>query len=132
MKSAADDLEQRRPVWAALSELYLDSSYRDEIRVAARKLAASPYALDELRSILFDEVHPTLCGNLLAPVGAWSGFDQDQLALRILRSQRRPPWLRARGRCLRRYAELQWRLLEPRISRARAAAHPHSDGNSEN
>lgn len=121
MKSAAEDLERRRPVWSALSNLYLDSSYPGEVRFVARQLAASAYAIEELRQILFDEVHPVLCGNLLAPVGVWDCFDQDELERRILLNRRRPRWLRARGRCLRRYALLQWRLLEPRIDKLRKA-----------
>jgi len=116
--------DARRPVWRALSQLYLDASYRDGVRAAARELARSPYSLHELRAILFDEVHPILARNLCATAGVWDGFDQDWLAASIARNRQRPRWLRARGRCQRRHAILLWRLLEPRIAGSRAAASP--------
>jgi hypothetical protein len=119
MIAAEQDLAARAPVWRALSDLYLDNEYRSQVRIAARELARSAYAADELRAILFDEVHPIVSRNLCAPAGVWDGFDQAWLAERILVNQRRPHWLRARGRCLRRYAELMWRLLAPRIASAR-------------
>lgn len=121
MKRAADDLAARRAVWQALSDLYLDGAYRDQVRFAAPVLARSAYATDELRAILFDEVHPVVAANLCAVAGAWQGFDQAWLAARILAHQRRPAWLRPRARLQRRYATLMWRLLEPRIATLRAA-----------
>lgn len=126
MRPAAADLDARRPVWLALSDLYLDTEYRSFVRVAARELALSTYTPDELRAILFDEVHPILAHNLCVTTGVWERFDQAWLADCILAQQRRPRWLRARGRCLRRYAILLWRLLEPRIERARASAENSS------
>jgi len=121
---AGADVEERQRVWRALSDLYLDTSYRDSVRVAARELARSPYALDELRAILFDEVHPVLARNLCVSAGVWDRFDQDWLAQSIARHRRRARWLRPRGRCQRRYACLLWRLLEPRVAGVRAAASP--------
>lgn len=126
MRLAATDLDARRPVWLALSDLYLDTEYRSFVRVGARELARSTYTADELRTILFDEIHPILANNLCVTTGVWERFDQVWLAECILAQQRRPRWLRARGRCLRRYAILLWRLLEPRIERARAGALTHS------
>ncbi|MEO6688848.1 MAG: hypothetical protein ABIS07_05910 [Dokdonella sp.] len=122
MRTAAADLDARRPVWLALSDLYLDTEYRSFVRTAARDLARSMYTLGELRAILFDEVHPILARNLCVTTGVWERFDQVWLAERILAQHRRPRWLRARGHCLHRYAILLWRLLEPRIERARAIA----------
>jgi len=117
-------IDARRPVWRALSELYLDTSYRNAVRAAARELARSPYPLHELRAILFDEVHPVLARNLCVTAGVWDGFDQDWLAGSIARNLRRPRWLRPRGRCQRRYAISLWCLLEPRVAALRAAASP--------
>ena len=118
------DIETRRRVWQVLSDLYLDTSYRNSVRVAARELARSPYALCELQAILFDEVHPVLARNLCATAGVWDRFDQDWLARTIARNRQRPRWLRPRGRCQGRYAVLLWRLLEPRIAGVRAATLP--------
>lgn len=122
MMSAEHDLAAREPVWSALSELYLDNGqYRSSVRAAARDLAASPYALDELREILMHEVHPVLVRNLCVSAGVWDRFDQTWLSDRILRGQRRAPWLRPRAFYGLVYARLLWRLLEPRIRRCREA-----------
>ena len=118
MKSAAQDLDARRPAWNALSELYLDTDYRSFVRITARELAATPYSLDELREILVQEVHPVLAWNLCATTGVWDRFDHAWLAERILTAARRPRWW-PRLACARRYAAHLWRLLEPRIRRAR-------------
>ncbi|HEY0233380.1 MAG TPA: hypothetical protein VGC55_19185 [Dokdonella sp.] len=121
------DIEARRPVWLALSDLYLDRSCRDAVRVAARELARSPYSPHELRAILFDEVHPVVARNLGVTAGVWDRFDQDGPARSIARNRQRPRWprwLRPRGRCQRRHAVALWRLLEPRIAGLRAATPP--------
>jgi len=121
VRPAIDPLDARRRVWEALSELYLDVDYRDFVRSAACTLAASPYTLDELRSILRDEVHPVLATNLCVSAGVWESFDQAWLGRAILRNRRRG-WWRARAWCSRRVQRHLWDLLEPRIRRQRAAA----------
>lgn len=68
-----DDLHARRPVWGALSDVYLDTDVDDVYPHAARVLADSGYTLDELRDILCHEVHPVLHPNLLAVAGVWAG-----------------------------------------------------------
>jgi hypothetical protein len=91
---AASDLANRRPVWLALSALYLDTEQTPAMRDAdASRLARSPYTLDELRTILTEEVHPACAANLLSPAGEWAGFDEDWLQQRILRRGRTVlPW----------------------------------------
>jgi hypothetical protein len=82
---AASDLVNRRPVWLALSALYLDTEQTPAMRAAdANQLARSPYTLDDLRTILTAEVHPACTANLLSPAGEWTGFDPDWLEQRIL------------------------------------------------
>ncbi|KAB2897329.1 MAG: hypothetical protein F9K31_12000 [Dokdonella sp.] len=120
MSAGGFDPEARRPVWEALSELYLDVPWRPFVRGAARTLAGSPYSLGELRAILFDEVHPVLVLNLCATAGVWDRFDQAWLEQRILTNRAR--WWRPWPCCGRRYARLLWRVLAPRIERERAAA----------
>ncbi len=81
----ASDLVNRRPVWLALSTLYLDTEQTPAMRTAdAKQLARSPYTVDDLRAILTDEVHPACVANLLSPAGEWAGFDPDWLEQRIL------------------------------------------------
>jgi hypothetical protein len=119
MKPAVDDLEARQVIWQAFSTLYLDSDYRRELPQVARHVAASGYAEADLRAILLHEVHPVLCGNLVATAGVWDGFDPVWLSATIVRRSRRPRWLRLDG-CMRRHADHLWRLLAPRIRRLRA------------
>ena len=57
-------VETRKPVWIALSELFLDVDPSLAYDYIARTLAASPYTLNELYAILCDEVAPLLKSNL--------------------------------------------------------------------
>lgn len=72
--------EQRKKLWAALSELYLDTDLRKEDykRIAA-VVINSGYNLAEVRNLLFNEVHPVLRRNLLSVAGEWAGFDDNWL-----------------------------------------------------
>ncbi len=89
----ADDLVRRRPVWEALSTLFLDTeidaAWRAQI-VATR--LASGYTDAELDAILWDDISPVLHTNLLAPVGEWAGFDMEWVEQQILAA--RPTRLR--------------------------------------
>lgn len=90
MKPAIEDLEHRRPVWEALSDLFLDTdtSLARSWRVGI--LAASPYSLDELEQILIEEVYPVCHSNLFSVAGEWVGFDTQWLERSILRRLRSP------------------------------------------
>lgn len=85
MKKAADDVENRRPVWDALSDMFLDTDVSLFRKARIGKLAASPYSISELEMILVDEVYPVCVGNLLCMAGEWAGFDQEWLEETILR-----------------------------------------------
>jgi hypothetical protein len=89
-------IEERRPVWQALSCLFIDTDTSLLIEHIAATLCASPYSLPELEEILFHEVYPVCQVNLLSAAGEWAGFDQAWLEGRILerlRSTRRLPRL---------------------------------------
>lgn len=108
-----DELEIRRPIWIALSELYLDTE-PDWARVA-RICARSPFAIPELRRILFDEVHPVVHRNLWSTAGVWDGFDQDWL-ITVMLARKRAPVFRLPWPEERRYP---WRELKPHLLSAR-------------
>lgn len=92
LSSPDRDLAARRPVWEAWSELYLDTDPTPPfLDRCVERLAASPYSPHALRLILWREVHPVCCWNLLAPAGVWDGFDVAELEEAILR--RRRGWL---------------------------------------
>jgi hypothetical protein len=86
------DIETRRPVWSALSDMFLDTSLipADIARIAGT-LAASPYSLEELDEILVREVYPACFTNLISIAGEWGGFAPDWLEARIRRG---PSWSR--------------------------------------
>lgn len=99
------DLEGRRPVWLALSDLFLDTDVNLFRAGNARTLAASPYSLDALDAILREEVYPACSFNLREVAGEWAGFDADWLERRILRGGPPP---RTWWRRLVRYLTLGW------------------------
>lgn len=59
------DLEVRLPVWMALSELFLDTTFKlGELKFIAQRLAQSPFPLEEVEGIFLYEVAPVLHQNL--------------------------------------------------------------------
>ncbi|HYH10076.1 MAG TPA: hypothetical protein VEK11_23715 [Thermoanaerobaculia bacterium] len=71
------DLPARRPVWSAISELFLDTDTTLLEEQVARTLAASPYSEAELEAILTYEVQPVCWPNVFW--WEWSGFADDWL-----------------------------------------------------
>lgn len=83
MKFTETDIRDRRPVWEALSTLFLDTdvSLLREYRVS--KLSESPYSIKEIENILIYEVYPICRGNLFQIAGEWAGFDINWLERKI-------------------------------------------------
>lgn len=78
------DITQRRPVWVALSEFYLDTELQDEdFKWIAGVLLKSPYSLEEVKAIDRYEIFPVLQFNMLVPAGVWEGFEEALLVERI-------------------------------------------------
>jgi hypothetical protein len=122
VKPAAEDLDNRRRVWEALSALYLDTDTSLSRQWRADILAASPYSLQELEDILVEEVHPVCRLNLLCVAGEWAGFDLAWLEARILRRAR--SWSPFRRFALARVIgprSLEWRRTKEEIVRLRQA-----------
>lgn len=76
MKPAAEDLAKRRPIWEALSDLFLDTDISLARKWRVGILATSPYSIEELERILIYEVYPICQWNLLNVAGGWASFDQ--------------------------------------------------------
>ena len=74
------NIEERKPVWSALSEFYLDTELQesDYCHIAAT-IIDSPYSIDEVKKINKYEVFPVLQPNLLSIAGEWAGFDEEWL-----------------------------------------------------
>ena len=87
-----EEIERRKPVWLALSELWLDTELTElDINHIATKMVDSGYSLTELRVICDNEIAPVVYKNLLSPVGGvWSGFDETWLFQQILTEMNKP------------------------------------------
>ncbi|WP_298609763.1 hypothetical protein [uncultured Thiothrix sp.] len=90
----ASIIETRRPVWFAMSQLFLQSEYKDDVETVAKTLAESPYSLPELEAILRYEVTPVLKADL--SIFAWPGdaYDKDALELQLTRRINQKPWFK--------------------------------------
>lgn len=119
-------LQRRRPIWLALSELFLDTEVRPSIPYAALACLESGYGDAELERIWVREVSPVLRANLMSPAGVWAGFDAEWMERRILR--RRKSWFPRFGQGANRthWDETkrihQWLLTVPADAR-RETAH---------
>lgn len=90
MRHPSVDLENRRPVWDAMSEFYLDTELdADDLERIANVLRSSVYGEAELDLIMFDEVFPVLIPNLHSVAGEWAGYDLDSLEAAILERRNR-------------------------------------------
>jgi hypothetical protein len=91
------EIERRMPVWAALSELWLDTELsHDDLKRIAGVMGSSGYSVAELRDIYLYEVAPVVFLNLLVVGGEWAGFDEQWLfAKAAKRARRRSLYLRA-------------------------------------
>ncbi|MES2543545.1 MAG: hypothetical protein V4548_01575 [Bacteroidota bacterium] len=87
MKIKEVNIEERKPIWIALSNFYLDTELEDNnFKYIALNIIDSPYSLKEVKCINKYEVFPVLNGNLLSVAGEWSGFDEELLIKNILLS----------------------------------------------
>jgi hypothetical protein len=115
------ELDHRRPVWSALSELFLDTMLDSgDLDRLAESLARSPYSLTELDEILLWEVYPACWSNMMSLAGEWEGFDPEWLESRILR--RLSPvtviWTGTVGR-LGLFSSISWRRIKRRVELVR-------------
>jgi hypothetical protein len=121
MKPPAEDLERRRPVWEALSTVFLDTKIHDTLRAEiAETLRSSGYSDAELEQILWGELCPVLHVNLLGPAGEWAGFDMEWVEQQILSkpADRLKQWLSyVNGGNLARH---DWRRIKDAIAIRRA------------
>jgi hypothetical protein len=58
------DVEARRDVWDWLQMIYMDTDVGDLVDRIAEACAKSPYAIDELEAILWNEVYPACRFNI--------------------------------------------------------------------
>ena len=90
------EIERRKPVWAALSDLWLDTELTDDdLQRIAGVMKRSEYSINELREIYLFEVAPVVFLNLLSVAGEWAGFNEEWLfAEATKRAKKRSLFLR--------------------------------------
>ena len=92
-----EELAKRRPVWDAMSELFLDTETRWSIPHVARRCAASGYDDEALERIFWAEVFPEGIDNLLQVAGEWAGLALSEAALIKRANTGSIPWLTRRA-----------------------------------
>lgn len=120
MSGILADVERRRPVWLALSDLFLDTELDEaDLCRIGDSLARTPFGVDELELMLFRDVYPVCIRNLSSFAGEWAGFNPAWLEAEILRRGRRrwkwPAWLQmGRWRVRSDWQRVKARVLEMR------------------
>jgi hypothetical protein len=85
MLPACNDLERRRPLWVALSDLFLDNQLEhNDYRYVATAILKSEYSPTDVQEILWNEVFPAVGSNLNNIVGEWAMFESGWLENQIL------------------------------------------------
>ena len=95
-----EELQRRKPVWEAMSDLFLDTETRWSVPYVARRCAESGYDDELLERIFWAEVFPEAIPNLLQVAGEWGVLALDEAALVKRANHHGIPWLtrRAHGR----------------------------------
>jgi hypothetical protein len=115
-KLTVTEIQQRKPVWFALSRLWLDVELNDKaLEEIAVAMVDSGYSLSELRVIFDGEIVPAISNS--NTLKDWSSFDSTWLAQQIINELEKPKrWQDALLDPLRRSfsrvtVESQWPLL---------------------
>ena len=73
-------LEERSPIWNAISKFYLDTELDEhDYTYIAKIFVDSGLSFTVLKEIDLYEVFPVLKTNLMSVAGIWSGFDDEWL-----------------------------------------------------
>jgi len=108
MPPAAKELDSRRPVWGALSSMFLDADVTLSREWRSEILAASPYSSSALEEILITEIYPICWANLNSAARKKIAFEPAELESMILKRE-------SAGKVFTRLLELA-RMAIPRSS----------------
>lgn len=103
---------RRKPLWTALSDLFLDTELQDfQLTDIAEKMKASGYTLEEIDRILREEVFPVLIPNMASAAGEWAGFDEEWLHNAILQSKPPGTFRKVMNRISFRVIQSDWKIV---------------------
>jgi hypothetical protein len=120
MKPTDAQIEERMPVWDALSDFFLDTELQpDDHERIAKTLAATRYSEKELDGILVHEVCPACKWNMLCVAGEWAGFDREWMKSKMSPRYDKRPLMSFSFRYRWMYAH-HWAKVRSRISELRA------------
>ena len=89
MNFDANSLKIRKPLWIALSDLFLDTELQKYNHAhIAKAMQESGYTLDEIEDILMLEFFPVCIANLHSIAGEWAGFDENSICEAIITRER--------------------------------------------
>jgi hypothetical protein len=111
MPLTADELERRKPVWDAMSDVFLDTETRWAFPRIAFALVASGYSKEELDAIWKGEIVPECAWNLDQVAGEWAMFVLDEDALAARAAGKKPLVERIAGAPLLAVIDDQWRAI---------------------
>ena len=94
MKFSEPDLARRAIVWAAFSNLFVDTDISGLRNYMAQELAKSGYSDAELLEILRQEAGPAFAANLFSIAGEWVGWNEDEARTIVLTYFGWWPWRR--------------------------------------
>lgn len=73
-------LEIKKPLWIALSDLFLDTELSEnDLICLAKKIKESLLPIEDVKEILMEEVLPVCIPNMKIVAGEWEAFNEDWL-----------------------------------------------------
>jgi hypothetical protein len=105
------ELDRRRPVWDALSDVFLDTETRWEMPRIGFVLVESGYSAAELDAIFWNEIVPECAWNLLQVAGEWALLVVDEEKLAARADGNRPLLERMLGVATPLFIGGQWRAI---------------------
>ncbi len=98
--------EERRAIWEALSEVYVDN----EVHWSSVAQALAPYDMALLEAIFWEEVSPSCAMNMMAPAPpVWIAFNLDELEAEV-RAWKAACGKSRKARIMHRLSVLWWRV----------------------
>lgn len=89
MSFDTETLKIRKPLWIALSDLFLDTELQEYNHAhIATAMFESGYSFAEIEDILMLEVFPVCIANLHSVAGEWAGFHEDWVIKMIIKAKR--------------------------------------------